>query len=86
MSEMRSVTKEEFDAWVAAYPRPLVRNVWRVSEPELHGWHDFSLGDGPESLVAAVSGPTYPPDTSFHNWRVRDAALAEPSEAAQVER
>lgn len=77
MSDWRAVTKEDFDAWVSAYPRPLKYNVWRASEPELHGWHDVSRGPGPESLVAAVNGPSYPPNDAFHNWRVRDAALEE---------
>jgi hypothetical protein len=76
MSEWRSVTKEEFDAWIAAYPRKLTYNVTRTCEPENHNWNDFSLAPAwPESMVAMVSGPTYPPQTGFHDYRVRDEAL-----------
>lgn len=72
----REVSKEEFDAWLKAYPRPLRFNVTRTCEPELLNWNDFSLAPmWPESMVATALAPSYPPNNDVHGWRVRDDVL-----------
>lgn len=58
MSQSKSfnkVTKEEFDAFVAAYPVKLERNVHRAYEPPALSLNDFTTGDvWPESMRAYV--------------------------------
>jgi hypothetical protein len=50
----RNVTKEEFDKFVAAYPRPLVKDVCGIPQPPVLSYNDFSMGKWPESIVAQV--------------------------------
>lgn len=54
MSEMVSVTKAEFEDYLWAYPRTLQRDVIMFCEPALITWNDFTLGNGPEMIVASV--------------------------------
>ncbi len=52
---MRRVTKEEFDAFIATYPRHLVRDVTGICEPPLMTFNDFTIAPKwPESVVAKV--------------------------------
>jgi hypothetical protein len=52
--KFRNVTKEEFDAWLAAYPRPLVRDVYAAGEPPLVTFNDFAVAPAwPQSAVAS---------------------------------
>lgn len=51
----KAVGKDEFDAFIAAYPRPLDINVSGISEPPTKSYNDFTLGNWPESVVASVS-------------------------------
>ncbi len=51
----REVTKDEFDAFAKAYPRPLERSVTAICEPPQLSYNDFTLGDWPKSVVASVS-------------------------------
>jgi hypothetical protein len=65
---MRNVTKVEFDAFVAAYPRPLVRDVFGAFEPPLVTYNDFNLAPKwPESVVASH-------DLDGNGWRINDEA------------
>lgn len=50
----KQVTKDELDAFVAAYPRPLVKDVTGICEPPMLSYNDFTLGDWPASVVAKV--------------------------------
>lgn len=47
-------TKAEFQAFLVAYPRPLVRDVFGAFEPPLLTYNDFTLGAWPDSVVASV--------------------------------
>lgn len=53
----REVTKDEFRAWLEAYPRPLLTEPVRVCEPEFLGYFDETLGPYPgyDGLVAKDS-------------------------------
>jgi len=51
---MRSVTKEEFDAFLLGYGKRLDRDVYQVSDPPVVTWNDFTLGVWPESIVASA--------------------------------
>ena len=53
MSELTKCTKEEHAAFIAAYPRPLTRDVLTICMPEQLQHNDFTLGDWPESVVAS---------------------------------
>lgn len=52
--DWQQVKKPAFDAFVAAYPRPLVRDVFGAYEPPLLTYNDFTLGDWPASVIARV--------------------------------
>lgn len=62
MSEKTTVTEEEFDAFVEAYPRPIRRDVNGTCEPPLITYNDHSLGAWPECVVASCSAPYGPGD------------------------
>jgi hypothetical protein len=67
-------TKEEFDAFIKAYPRPLVFDVTGICEPPYASYNDFTLGNWPESVVAGYSHfddnePYY--KGSEHHWSIR---------------
>jgi hypothetical protein len=47
----RECSEAELQAFVAAYPRALVVDVYRVPEPPVVTWNDFSLGVWPQSIV-----------------------------------
>lgn len=52
----REVNKDEFDAFIAAYPRKLVRDVAGMYEPPILTYNDFDVAPKwPESVVAKVS-------------------------------
>jgi hypothetical protein len=66
---MRKVNKEEFDKFVAEYPRPLERNVAAMYEPPLCSYNDSTLGEWPESVVAwhhAFTSYDDPTPEGFH--------------------
>lgn len=68
----RTVDKEEFDAFLKGYPRPLDRDVVRFCEPPQIQYNDFSLGDWPKSVVASTNevwGRDYRP-TGEHQYRI----------------
>jgi hypothetical protein len=51
---LRPCTKVELEAFVASYPRPLVKDVFGAFEPPLLTYNDFTLGAWPDSVVASV--------------------------------
>jgi hypothetical protein len=54
MRNLKSCTKEEFDAFVADYPRPLQRDVFGACEPPVLTLNDFTLAPmWPDSVVAS---------------------------------
>jgi hypothetical protein len=63
MPKFKSVTREEFEAFIAIYPRPLERNVTTVCEPPCVSYNDFVRAPyWPDSVVARYvaddAGPT----------------------------
>jgi len=57
---MHRVTKEECQAFLAAYPRPLERDVFAAFVPPLVTWNDFADGQvWPASVVASFNGEHY---------------------------
>jgi hypothetical protein len=48
----RKVTKEEYKAFIEAYPRPLERDITGICDPPLETYNDFTLGIWPDSSVA----------------------------------
>jgi len=51
---MKDVNKDDFNTFVAAYPRPLHKNVSGISEPPTLTYNDFTRGNWPDSVVAQV--------------------------------
>jgi hypothetical protein len=79
----RNVSKEEFDAFVAAYPRSLERDVARMYEPHLLTLNDFSGGKvWPDSVVAgATLYEVYPKDgTEPYRWQPNRYFIREPDD------
>ena len=55
-TKMKSVSKEEFDAFIKNYPRPLCVDVTGISDPPAVSYNDFALADRwPYSIVASTS-------------------------------
>lgn len=48
-------TKQQFDDFLAAYPRPLKRDAYFVCDPPFISYNDFELGNWPDSIVASHS-------------------------------
>lgn len=79
MSNFKKVSKQEFDAFIASYPRQLERHLLRLTQPERLQFCDKSLGVWPEFVVAdyATSGGN-PADIWAQvpgNWQVRSDLL-----------
>lgn len=54
--EMREIAKVDFAAWLAAYPRKLMRDVCGICEPPIVTWNDFERAPyWPDSIVAQTS-------------------------------
>lgn len=54
MEKLRSCTKEEFEAFVAAYPGHLERDIYGACEPPLVTFNDFKRAPmWPDSVVAS---------------------------------
>ena len=52
--ELRQCTKEEFDAFLSAYPRELLPNTHLICEPPMRSFNDSTRGNWPNSMVAKV--------------------------------
>jgi hypothetical protein len=53
---LKDVSREEFDAFVKAYPRPLTRDVTAICEPPLITFNDFERAPyWPGSVVASCN-------------------------------
>lgn len=51
----KQVTREEFEAFVRDYGKPLTYDVCQIPEPPLLSYNDFSWGKvWPESMVAKI--------------------------------
>ena len=55
----RTVTEAEMRAHIAAWPRPLARDVAYMYEPPVVTFNDFTLGPWPESVVASHTTGNY---------------------------
>jgi hypothetical protein len=71
---LKKVTRAEHDAFLAAYPRKLERDVVRFFEPPLIQHNDFTLGKWPESVVASYWSAGGDPNNLYApvptNWRI----------------
>lgn len=55
-NEMRDVSKDEFAAFLKAYPRKLERDVYAACEPPMVTYNDFERAPyWPDSIVASTS-------------------------------
>ena len=55
--EFKYVSREEFKAFIEAYPNPLERDVFGACEPPMVTWNDFKRAPyWPDSIVARASG------------------------------
>ncbi len=63
---MTKCTLDEFNAFVKAYPRKLVRDVNGTCEPPYVTYNDFTLGDWPKSIVAGYDAD---PDETERTYR-----------------
>lgn len=50
----KKVTREEFRAFLAAYPTKLEHNCTTVCEPPLHGYYDWSKATSPIGTAEAA--------------------------------
>jgi hypothetical protein len=56
MSKWKDVSKEEFAAFVKAYPNALHTDITGICEPPMQSYNDFSDGKTwPESMVARIT-------------------------------
>jgi len=89
MAEFREVTEAEIAEWVAAYPRPLVKDLYRIADPHILTWNDFALGVWPESVVAKRhlsrdwGGPV---DKCYVLVEIPDVVAPEPEAARRTDR
>jgi len=71
MGQFKSVTRDEFDAFLAEYPNSLVRNVTTVCEPPNVNYNDFERAPyWPDSVVASHDLFTSYEDMTPANYRV----------------
>lgn len=72
----KSVTKAEFDQFVADYPRPLKRHLATIFEPPILQLCDETLGVWPEFVVASYSTLGGDPNDIWAevpcNWAIRE--------------
>jgi hypothetical protein len=72
--ELTACTESEFDAFLAAYPNPLERDVTAICEPPLVTFNDWTRGKWPDSVVASYSlaSPAFfdIPATPNNNFRI----------------
>ena len=54
MSEMKLVTQQEYEEFIAKYPRTLKIDVCGIIEPPVKRYYDFSLGSQYNAEVAAM--------------------------------
>jgi hypothetical protein len=69
---VKPVTKEEFERFIASYPRPLDRDIMRMAEPPVVTYNDFSLGMWPLSIVAQHTFDA-PGSMTPSEWAVKEA-------------
>jgi len=55
----RECSEAEHKAFVNAYPRRLEVDVYRVPEPPVVTWNDFTLGNWPDSVVCGKVMESY---------------------------
>lgn len=69
-SELRSVSKADFDAFVAGFPRPLTRRVCHDFDPPLVTFNDPMVAPRwPDTIVAADSDGDPP-----RHWQILPGA------------
>lgn len=59
MTKYRTVTPEEYDAFIASYPRALIVDCCGISEPPTLSHNDQTLGNWPDSAVASCKVDDY---------------------------
>ena len=53
-AETKRVSKSEFEEFLSAYPRQIVRDVFGACDPPAVSYNDFELGYWPRSIVAST--------------------------------
>ena len=79
MPKWKSVNREQFEEFLASYPRSLERDVAFTHEPPVLNYNDFTLGNWPESMVATYTHGWMTPPT----WHIREDITVVPTQEAQ---
>lgn len=53
MDKFKEVTHDDFEKFLAEYPRKLERHLTTICDPEMLGFYDFSLGKSAEDALVA---------------------------------
>ncbi len=56
---MIDATPEQYDAFLASYPRKLDRHLTTICEPLYISYNDFTMGKWPDSIVAGCMVDDY---------------------------
>lgn len=78
-AETKRVSKSEFEEFLSAYPRPLVRDVFGACDPPAVSYNDFELGYWPRSIVAAPISTTISRASISTNRRKSDTFPSSPT-------
>lgn len=65
-NKWKKVSKEEFYAFIKAYPNKLDFDTTGICEPPLSSYNDFARGMWPDSMVAKIHRDHMMPEA----WRV----------------
>ncbi len=74
---MIAATPEQYDAFLASYPRELDRHLTTICEPCQISYNDFTLGKWPQSIVACCAVEDYlltDPDKFRMNGKIKESA------------
>lgn len=70
---MKSVSKDEFDEFIKAYPNKLHKQVHSIPEPPLISYYDFTLGNWPEGRVASCQVDYYNyPEIDPKSYKIKE--------------
>ncbi len=69
LMKWKEVTRDEFYAYIEAYPRPLDVDICGITDPPTVSYDDVTLGNWPESLVAKYFREYEPGETNTYYLR-----------------
>ena len=64
--QFKDVTKQEFDEFIASYPRHLERDVCGIYEPPVVSYNDLEIGWWSRSIVASTMLYSDDPKNSYY--------------------